>query len=68
LSDKVVTEKKVGCPLERKRGRLTLLPERQKYVQWINEAIDAGAKNKSACEVAEISIRTLQRWCVDERK
>ena len=34
-------------------------------MQWINEAITAGARKTAACEVAEISIRTLQRWCTE---
>ena len=40
-------------------------PERQKYVQWINDAVSAGAKKQRACELAQISIRTLQRWCCE---
>lgn len=42
---------------------MTLLSERQKMVLWINEATRSGARKHRACEVAEISIRTLQRWC-----
>lgn len=40
-------------------------PERQQYVQWINEAVAAGATKQRACELACISIRTLQRWCTE---
>jgi len=40
-------------------------PERQKYVQWINDAVSAGATKQRACELAQISIRTLQRWCCE---
>jgi transposase InsO family protein len=40
-------------------------PERQQYVQWIYEAVAAGATKQSACELACISIRTLQRWCTE---
>lgn len=45
---------------------MTSLPERQQYVLWINEAIENGARKQAACEVAEISIRTLQRWCTSD--
>lgn len=42
---------------------MTSLSERQKMVLWINEAMASGARKHKACEVACISIRTLQRWC-----
>lgn len=42
------------------------LLERQKIVQWIEEAVTSGARKHKACEVADISIRTLQRWCCAE--
>lgn len=38
------------------------LPERQKIVVWIHEAVQAGARKHRACEEAGISVRTLQRW------
>lgn len=41
---------------------MTSLSERHQVVQWINEAMESGARKHKACEVAEISIRTLQRW------
>jgi transposase InsO family protein len=41
---------------------MTTLPERQKYVDWINEAVNNGASKTRACEVAGLSIRTFQRW------
>jgi len=31
-------------------------------IEWINEAVDAGARKEKACEVLELSIRTVQRW------
>ena len=31
-------------------------------VQWINEAVDSGARKEKAAEVLGVSIRTLQRW------
>ncbi len=52
--------------MERRRGALTSYPERQIFVQLINEAIAAGARKSKACETACISIRTLQRWCSKE--
>lgn len=39
------------------------MPEREKIVAWINEAVAAGARKAQACEIAMIDIRTLQRWC-----
>ena len=41
---------------------MTTLPERQKYIEWINEAVDNGARRTLACRVAGLPIRTLQRW------
>lgn len=38
------------------------LPDRQQLAQAITEAQAAGARLKSACEVAGIDVRTLQRW------
>lgn len=39
------------------------MSEREKLVGWIEEAIAAGARKAKACQVAMITIRTLQRWC-----
>jgi len=36
--------------------------ERQKYIAWINEAVENGARKACACCEIGISIRTLQRW------
>lgn len=44
---------------------MTPHPERQKLVQWINEAVEAGAGKRPACEEAGISLRTFQRWTQD---
>lgn len=41
---------------------MTTLPERQKYVEWISEAVSNGARKTRACRVAGLPIRTLQRW------
>ncbi len=37
-------------------------PDRRKSVELIEEAVDAGASPKKACEVLEISLRTYKRW------
>ena len=42
-----------------------MYPERQKLVGWINEAVEAGARQRPACEEAGISQRTFQRWTQD---
>jgi putative transposase len=31
-------------------------------VSWVTEAVIAGARKRKACEMTNISIRTLQRW------
>ncbi|EJO8769385.1 helix-turn-helix domain-containing protein [Salmonella enterica subsp. enterica serovar Thompson] len=55
------------------RGRLTPLPERQKIISLIREAVAHGARKNRACQCIGISIRTLQRWidgeliCADRR-
>ena len=38
------------------------LPERQRVVQLLDEAMLAGARQKPACAVLGLSARTLQRW------
>lgn len=35
-------------------------------MRWITEAVQAGARKKPACEMVQITIRTLQRWFCDE--
>jgi len=37
-------------------------PDRRRTVELIEEAVDAGASPKKACEVLEISPRTYKRW------
>ncbi len=37
-------------------------PDRRRSVELIEEAVDAGASSKKACEVLEISLRTYKRW------
>lgn len=46
------------------RGRLTPLPERQKIVSLVIEAVGNGARKTRACQCIAISIRTFQR-CID---
>lgn len=41
---------------------MTGLTQRKRIVELIGEAESAGARRGKACEVANISIRTLQRW------
>ena len=38
------------------------MPERQQYVAWWREALEAGARKHPAAEVLGLSLRTLQRW------
>ena len=57
--------KKVRCPLGGKRGKLTSAPERQKYIEWINEAIASGARKHLACNQIGLTLRTYQRWLKD---
>ena len=41
---------------------MTVSEDREKIIGLINEAVEAGAGRAEACEVAGISLRTLQRW------
>ena len=47
------------------RPGLTSLPERQQYVAWWREALEAGARKHPAAEVLGLSLRTLQRWLAE---
>jgi len=44
------------------RGRLTLLPNRKQYINWIQEANGTGARLTLACAEVGISVRTYRRW------
>jgi transposase-like protein len=44
------------------RGRRISIEERQRCVSLINEACRSGARKAKACEILDISVRTLQRW------
>ncbi len=41
-------------------------PDRRRAVELIEEAIEAGASAKNACEELQISLRTYQRWTSQE--
>ena len=41
---------------------MTSLAERQELVDFIDEAVSAGARKARACKEVGISLRTLQRW------
>lgn len=43
-----------------------MLPERHLLVDWLNEAITAGARRAPACLEVGISLRTLKRWSLPE--
>lgn len=36
-------------------------------VEWINEAVDAGARKEKAAQELGLSVRTLQRWVEDDK-
>jgi len=41
-------------------------PDRHYAVELVDEAVTAGARQRKACEILEISTRTYQRWTQDE--
>lgn len=43
-------------------GQLTSLPQRQLFIDWLSEAVAAGARKITACREVGLSLRTLQRW------
>lgn len=45
---------------------MTLLPEREKVIVLVAEAVASGARQERACEVIELSERSLQRWQIDQ--
>lgn len=45
------------------RGSLTSTSDRAIIIALVQEAVEAGASRKKACEVIGITLRTLQRWC-----
>lgn len=42
--------------------------DRKQQLQWIDQAIKAGARQSNACEVLQLSAKTYQRWCCDDTK
>ncbi len=44
------------------RGRLTEVEERQRILKLFDEAIQSGARQNKACEILDISTRTISRW------
>ena len=44
------------------RGNLTEQQERQRILQLFEEAIKSGARQSKACEILDISTRTIKRW------
>lgn len=46
----------------RRRGRMTLVEDRQLIAERIVQAQRKGARLKAACGLAGIDVRTLQRW------
>ena len=41
---------------------MTLYPERQKQIGWIDEAVISAARKRLACDEVGICLRTYQRW------
>lgn len=54
------------------RGRLVTAEEREKAIELVREACARGARKQQACQLLEVSRRTLERWekegTVDQRK
>lgn len=48
--------------MEQRRGRIITKEERIQIIKWVEEAIENGASQYSACKLLEIDPRTLQRW------
>ena len=44
------------------RGAMISTPDRRRIITLINEAVKAGARLIKACDVLNLSIRTIQRW------
>jgi putative transposase len=42
-----------------------LFPERQKLVLWFDEAVQAGSRKAPACAELGLTLRTVQRWRVE---
>lgn len=49
-----------------RRGRLIPKSDRAQAIKLVKEACDNGARKHRACELLEISVRTLERWEHDD--
>ncbi|WP_230684166.1 IS3 family transposase [Enterobacter ludwigii] len=58
----LVLQEKLSALRDGRRGRLTSYPERHETVSLIETAVLSVARQHRACEVAGITLRTLQRW------
>ena len=47
---------------------MTSLVERGQIITIVQEAMDSGARQDRACTVISLSVRTLQRWQLDQLK
>jgi len=56
----------VPSDLGGKGGRLITFPDRKKYCNLIDEAVNTGARQRLACDLVGISPRTYQRWTEGE--
>jgi len=45
---------------------MTVLPEREKMMAVVAEAVNAGARQAQACDATSLSERTFQRWQIDQ--
>jgi len=44
------------------RGKLTHVQERQRILELFDEAVQSGARQSKACEILDMSTRTINRW------
>ena len=44
------------------RGAMISTPDRRRIITLINEAVEAGARLRKACDALNLSMRTIQRW------
>lgn len=61
LAEAIAPKKSPGH-LGGRRRRLIVTADRQVAIEFIEEAVSAGARRHKACGVLEITLRTLQRW------
>ncbi|MFS8981416.1 IS3 family transposase [Cupriavidus necator] len=58
----LVLRKKAGGDLGKGRGGLINVSDRREAIALIDEAVQGGARQSSACEELGLNERTLQRW------